>query len=389
MWYERNKSLEAEGKVKTLGLIQEQHPDRCRLFMQWKQMDFPILVDSLNLLDVAVVPMMVLIDEAGVVQAIRPDEKALAEFVAAPPAAVPLVPPPSGARNVFDMANRLILFGQPDGLDRAINMYEQQCSDVPEDSRAQFRLGVSYRRRFDNPETRRSGDFAKSIEHWERALALNPNQYIWRRRIQQYGPRLDKPYPFYDWVSEAQRDIKARGEEPVPLAVALSGAEVAMPERGGGDTGEASTAAQVEPDPADQIDHDVDSLFLIESVVVHDTGKGQRAARVHVLLTPSREAGAKWNDEAGPSVVWIDPPQGWRVDRRLLTLEAPADGSLTEPRSVEFEVRPIAPSEESGRAELSDSPLVRGYVLFNVCYGTEGICTYLRRGFQIRVQWAE
>ncbi len=389
MWYERNKSLEAEGKVKTLGLIQEQHPDRCRLFMQWKQMDFPILVDSLNLLDVTVVPMMVLIDEAGVVQAIRPDEKGLAEFVAAPPAAVPLVPPPSGARNVFDMANRLILFGQPDGLDRAISMYEQQCTDVSEDSRAHFRLGVSYRRRFDNPETRRTGDFAKSIEHWERALALNPNQYIWRRRIQQYGPRLDKPYPFYDWVSEAQRDIKARGEEPVPLAVALSGSEVAMPERGGGDAGEASKEAPIEPDPAGRIDHDQDSLFSIESVVVHATAKGNRVARVHVLLTPSGEAGAKWNDEAGPSVVWIDPPQGWRVDQRLLALVPPAGGSFTEPRSVEFEVRPIAPSEESGKAESNDSPVIRGYALYHVCHGADGVCRYLRQDYQVRVQSAK
>jgi hypothetical protein len=42
-----------------VGIIQEQHPDRAGLFMQWKQMDWPILVDSLNLLGVAVVPVHV------------------------------------------------------------------------------------------------------------------------------------------------------------------------------------------------------------------------------------------------------------------------------------------------------------------------------------------
>ena len=29
-------------EVQLVGLIQEQHPERCALFMQWKQMDFPI-----------------------------------------------------------------------------------------------------------------------------------------------------------------------------------------------------------------------------------------------------------------------------------------------------------------------------------------------------------
>ncbi len=50
---------------KTVGIILEQHPERCRLFMQWKQMDWPVMVDSLNLLGMAVVPVTVAIDEHG------------------------------------------------------------------------------------------------------------------------------------------------------------------------------------------------------------------------------------------------------------------------------------------------------------------------------------
>ena len=72
-----------------------------------------------------------------------------------------------------------------------------------------------------------AGRFRKAVEHWERALALDSNQYIWRRRIQQYGPRLDKPYPFYDWIPEARADIEARGQSPVTLAVEPAGAEFA------------------------------------------------------------------------------------------------------------------------------------------------------------------
>ena len=60
-WHEATKQLQQDGKVQMVGIIQEQHPDRCRLFMQWKQMDWPILVDSLDLLGVSGVPLTVAI----------------------------------------------------------------------------------------------------------------------------------------------------------------------------------------------------------------------------------------------------------------------------------------------------------------------------------------
>lgn len=65
------------------------------------------------------------------------------------------------------------------------------------------------------------------MEHRGKALDLVP--YIFRRRIQQYGPRLDKPYPFYDWVSEARAAVLARGETPVEPRVEPGGAELAAP----------------------------------------------------------------------------------------------------------------------------------------------------------------
>ena len=48
VWYRELDELRRSGDVKIVGLIQEQHADRCALFLQWKQMDFPVLVDSLN-----------------------------------------------------------------------------------------------------------------------------------------------------------------------------------------------------------------------------------------------------------------------------------------------------------------------------------------------------
>jgi hypothetical protein len=55
-----------------VGIIQEQHPDRARLFMQWKKLGWPILVDSYNLLGVRVVPITLAIDEHGVIREVNP-----------------------------------------------------------------------------------------------------------------------------------------------------------------------------------------------------------------------------------------------------------------------------------------------------------------------------
>lgn len=382
MWHERHQPLEAAGKVRTIGLIQEQHPDRCALFMQWKQMDFPILVDSLNLLDVTAVPIMVLIDEAGIVKAIRPDEQTLADFVESPKAEALVSVTHATAEQGLDAANRLIMFGEAGDFDPAIAMYEQHCREHPEDGRAHFRLGVAYRKRFDAAQPQLPGDFARSIEHWQRALSLNPNQYIWRRRIQQYGPRLDKPYPFYDWIDVARREIAERGEVPAPLTVELSGAEVAMPLRGGNADAGAAEAGLFEPDPDGLIERDDASLFAIEPVVVRDTGKDKQIVRMHLLLTPSAEAMAKWNDEAGSSVVWIDPPQGWSVDRQLFTLLPREGAAETAMRSLEFEVKPQPAADGSESGEPDHAP-IRGYALYNVCFGHEGICVYLRQDFEI------
>ena len=71
-WHEATKDLQNDGKLQMVGIIQEQHPDRARLFMQWKRMGWPILVDSYNLLDVPVVPITLAIDEHGVIRQINP-----------------------------------------------------------------------------------------------------------------------------------------------------------------------------------------------------------------------------------------------------------------------------------------------------------------------------
>ena len=73
VWHERMREWREAGELQMVGLIQEQHPKRCRLFGQWKQFDWPILWDPFNTTGSAVVPNVVAVDEFGIVRAINPD----------------------------------------------------------------------------------------------------------------------------------------------------------------------------------------------------------------------------------------------------------------------------------------------------------------------------
>jgi hypothetical protein len=118
-------------------------------------------------------------------------------------------------------------------------------------TRTLFRLGVAHRIRHESAR-RKPGDFQAAVDAWGPALALDPSQYIWRRRIEQYGPRLAKPYAFYDWIEQARAEIARRGEAPIPLTVEPYCSELAGPVR----EALAEAAAPVEPDPTGLIGRD-------------------------------------------------------------------------------------------------------------------------------------
>lgn len=188
-----------------VGIIQEQHPQRARLFMQWQQMDWPILVDSYNLLGITVVPVVVLIDEHGIVREIGPDlenttqlEKSFINNTFSASAAPAAMPPKTGSRLAQEIA-KIDNKDSGENVSTLIQQLEKICRENPDDAVAHFRLGVAYRKRYD-AKARESQDFQLAVFHWSTALHLDPNNYIWRRRLQQFGPRLEKPYPFYNWV---------------------------------------------------------------------------------------------------------------------------------------------------------------------------------------------
>ncbi len=375
-----------------LGVAQEQHPNRNRLFTQWHKIDWPILHDPINTMQVRGVPIEVAIDENGIVRSLRPKMDTFEEeflnktFIGkdTEPPKITAKQPEFGALRRRaekgrssdawrELGDALVLWGDKSKTKDAINAYEQALQINRNDGDAHFRLGVCYRLRYDS-QKQVSSDFQKAVNHWTMARAIQPNQYIWRRRIEQYGPRLTKPYPFYDWVETAAREIKARGEKPVELMVLPTGSEIADK----GSKFETEGQSVKPPDPQGQIYRDQKGLILSEVTVVPPQVKSGETVRVHVTLRPNNKLRAHWNNEAEPLKFWIESLDGWKVEPQLLTAPQGSKPETSEPRQLEFEVR--APDEASGTSKLN------AYALYYVCEDMGGVCYFLRKDIPIIIK---
>ncbi len=392
VWNTTVKQWVREGKLVVIGIAQEQHSDRNRLFTQWHQIDWPILYDPINVMQVRGVPIEVAIDEHGIVRSTKLKPETLeAEFLdksfetgdrASDKPVKPTRPDlevlrrsakQSGSADAWrQLGDALVLWTGQSGIEEAIKAYTQAINIKPDDGDAHFRLGVCFRMRYDSSQ-QMPGDFQKAVDYWTRARQIEPNQYIWRRRIEQYGPRLTKPYPFYDWVDTAAAEIKDRGEKPVELKVLPTGSEIAVPDA----TFDIANQDIAPPDPQGRIHRDAESLVLAEVTVVPPQVKPEEVARVHVTLRPNAGRKAHWNNEAEPLKLWIDSPAGWQVKPRLLIAPQGAQPETSEPRSLEFEVR--APADASGTAQLA------AYALYYACEDVNGTCQFLRLDIPVKV----
>lgn len=373
-----------------VGIIQEQHPDRARLFMQWKQMDWPILVDSLNLLGVAVVPITLAIDEYGIIRAVNPERETIEQsflnktYSKPPEQAVTEIKPPDlkqlkagttadNASSWRTYADALTGWGAANQLDEAIASYERAIGLESSHSPTYFRLGVAYRKRYES-SARRADDFQRAVEYWTKALEMDPNQYIWRRRIQQYGPRLDKPYSFYDWVGTARQEIQARGVKPVSLLVEPGGAEFASPLKVFG----MDQPVQKQPDAQGRVLRDKEGFISTETAMVPAVVAPGESMRVHLAFRPNLQKKAHWNNEVEDLVLWVDPPSGWEVSSRYLSFPNPKTVVSQETRNIEFELKCPA-TARPGPVRFP------AYALYYVCEDVNGTCLYRRQDVVLEV----
>jgi hypothetical protein len=380
VWHDLTKDLREDDELVVLGVIQEQHPERCVLFADWQGFDWPILWDPFNLTASQVVPNVFAIDEYGVLQAagLRPD-RLQADFLERPfeepldtsrPAAS--WPGRPGSGPLAEILYASDGTQRDAALARHLPTLRARAEAHPEDGASRFHLGVAQRMRYDGASGQ-PGDFQAALDAWAAALAVNPNQYIWRRRIQQYGPRMDKPYPFYSWVDQAVAELaEQQGGSPDWIAD-LTAAERAEPRRGS-IAPEGTGDAPLSPDPAGLIDRD-SGWMTLETAVAFDTSGRAPVARVHVELRPSADGDAHWNNEVEPMQVWVDAPEGWQVDQSLRQWPAVESVVSDEVRRLEFEVQ--------GPAGASDPATLAGYALFHACADADGVCVYRRKDFEV------
>lgn len=392
-WHQEVQDLVAAGKLQVIGVVQEQHAERCRLYAEWQGLDWPILHDPINLLECNAVPITVAIDEKGIVRSTRPTKAWLREtFLATDVASAgDTLAIESG---VFNSTQRLLelqaaatarndaeawqslgdhlMLWDSKRHDLAVDAYRRSLH-LQDDPHGHFRLGVALRRRSESSE-RQAGDFAQAVTHWSAALRGDPNQYIWRRRIQQYGPRLDKPYPFYDWVDEAITDLKKRGVAAnlVDLKVPLSGAEIAQPSTKR--TSKSDKKPLTSPDPTNRITRDQGDYVKMNATVVRASNAAQ-AVRVHLSFELTENA--VWNNEARPLQVWFDEAAGLSTSASFVE-HAPkiAAAESREDRVVDVEFRANTPVEQA----------LTGFVLYYICEKSTNQCILRRQDFSVPIK---
>lgn len=349
-------------------------------------MNWSFMVDPFNLLNMRFVPCTIAIDEHGIIQAVQPRLDRAEEFIDLfvnqsfdapqnPPPAQKFVtqaekPTIQSAQALSDYAVALALWGDETQLNEAITV-SQQALAIQEDDRTHFNLGVIYRMRYDSAY-RQDDDFSNAIHHWTQALNHDPNNYIWRRRIQQYGPRLDKPYPFYDWIPTAREAIIARGETPHSLSIEPRGAEFAEPMQIFD-----SQSAQDNPDPDNRIYHDTEPLIDADIVVVPPQIVAGESVRVHITLRPNDEA--HWNNEVDDTVLWVNQTEGWQADQAHHTVPNGAGATSDETRQFELELRSLS-DLATGQHSIT------AYSLYYICEDVNGICLYRRQDLTIPIE---
>jgi hypothetical protein len=355
---------EQSGKVAVIAIVQDQHPDRARLFMQWKQIGWPVLADQLDLLNLDTVPLTVAVDEYGIVRATElpmSASKTIGDTFINQTYARPAAPPPID-RGPFETLHTWT---------QAIAAFTRDVDRNPNDGPAQFRLGSAYRARYDSAD-RRPTDFADAERRWTRALEIDPNRYIWRRRVQQYGPRMAEPYAFFDWIRDARRDIAARGDTPVPLAIEPGDSEFEQPDP----RATALKTPSTEPDPRGRIHRDAGEFIRVESTAVPGDAVPGSTVRVHVTFRPNARTKAHWNNSADPLVYWMTPPSGVRVSARALVAPGADTEVSQETRTIEYDV--TIPSAGGAVA-------IPGYALYYVCEDVNGVCMYRRHDITVTI----
>lgn len=345
------------GELQVYGIAPEQYPDRMALYLQWQQLDFPVLVDPLNLIEVKAVPITLLVDSSGVIRFRNPTPQQYQTFQKTEYPKQKLSPDNRTVAPVFRASSKALIDGDIDSVKSEYQKLLQSAKRFKElelPPQYKFKAGVMHRWLHDHGATE---NFQSAINHWKEAIEAEPSQYIWRRRIQQYGPRLDKPYPFYNWIEQARKDIIARGEMPHSLLVEPTLSERAKPLR----KPEILQKKRTYPDPDNKIKTNDTYLTSSTTRVPHTSDKN--AFHYHIKLLPL--AGSYWSSDSQEVELWYVHRKK-RIPKLLsteATLLPPNQETSIAARYIEIDI------EKDSESDL---------ILFYSLCGKDGACRFLK-----------
>jgi len=126
-------------------------------------------------------------------------------------------------------------------------------------------------------------------------------------------------------------------------------------------------AEEREPDPNRWVPNDDERLVFVES----SAEAAGDSLWVELVLRPNSDVGAHWNNEAGPTQLWLEAPEGWALEQRLHVIPNPGEDVSDEPRGVEVEI------------EGSGNGVLRGYAVYFVCEDATGVCMSRRQDVEV------
>ena len=333
-----------------LGITQEQHPARCRLFAQWHGIDWPILWDPFNLTGSEAVPRFTLVDEHGVVRVARARPDDLDAFLATPrsmlrratgpprPRRRPAPCPASGVRRVARVSctgrSRRRDWCAPLRRRGPVRSGPRHARRTARGAGGRERKGTSHAPRGTSATAWHCGcdtttrPLARTTSRGRsstgsRRSRCGPTSTSGGVASSSTDPDPTSPIPSTTgWNERGRTSVPAARSPSVARPAHRDGARrVAARGRGRARAGSARSAL---------VRRRTEGVVRIDAAVAWSTAGGRPAARVHLraaLLDPERAS-----FDAGQSVAgWVSAPagDGWQVAHRHLAASIPPGAAPT------------------------------------------------------------
>lgn len=349
-WKAESKRTNGDRKFEVVGVAHDVQVDRVRLFAQWKNVDFPIMHDALNLSRTAKLPLVVGVDESGCVRVLDPTPKKLgSEFTekkferGRERAAVTELPDPRYTQRMADESREspeaciygdaLVLAGLPQQIDAAINAYQSAINLKTKDPYVWFRQGVAHRIRYDRAD-RHDGDLQAAVDGWSHAARMAKDNQVFLDLLRLYGGGAVNEGVSYSWIPVAQKESAARHESPAALSSTPLSCEMEPSEH----LDKWRKAAKMPEDF--QKDAIADEQEFVQCETVGIPGISDETSGSMLLIFRLKpESGAKWSDSADSLRIWIQPPKNVKVTRHLLKSAASKMPDSTADRSLAFDFK--------------------------------------------------